>query len=159
MEAVTETKRRFAVPPWTILILQFLWLVGVLLAFRNGFAWHNVFHAVMALVSLVLIVGLFFRWRFALWGSGIIFAAATGGTLAHKFASLGTGIGSDEADMYLLLALLVQIGGLALHQTRSSFRWFYFESLRSVRLWFWVLSVVAFCVWAVMVYHGSAQAE
>ena len=157
MQPGTEIKRRLPIPPWTVLLLQIVWLCTVVLAVHTGSAWHNLYHSVMTVTALGLVVGMFLRSRVALWGSGMIFAAAAGGTIARRLAGLGTGIGSDEADLFFVLALAVQAGGWVLHQTGRSLLWVRLEAVRPARLWFWASSALAFIAMAAALYHVLPQ--
>ena len=89
--------------------------------------------------------------------SAAFFAAALGGTMAHRVGSLGDGIGSEQADFFFVAALIVQAGGWFIHQISVSFRWLASERTRSVRWWFVLLSFLAFSVWALVTYRGLPQ--
>jgi hypothetical protein len=159
MQPTTEKPQRSIIPPWSILLIQSVWLVTLILAFHTGLAlsstWHFVFGGVL---SVTLIVGLFLRWRWALFVSGLFFAGALGGTFAHRLASLGRGYGSEEEDLFFMAALVIQVFGWVIHFPKASFRWLEFESIRSARLWFLVVTFAGFCLWAVRIYYGSVQA-
>ena len=147
-------KRDFSIPPWTVIVLQLVYLCGFFAAFDTGLAWHSAWHFGMALLSFVLVIGLYFRWRLALWGSVLIFAAAAGGTLAHKLLNLGATILIVQTETLLNIAFLFQVVGVILHQTANTFRWFGIEKVRKMRPWFWLVAVTAFSIWASVIYFG-----
>lgn len=155
---INENPRRSLIPPWSIMLVQCIWIITSILAFRTGLATSNLWHFLMGcLVGPILAVGLYCRWRWSLWVSAIFFAAAFGGTMAHRVASLGDGIGSQQADLLFIVALIVQGGGWFIHQISISFSWLAIARTRSMRLGFMLLSFLAFCLWALLAYRVPSQ--
>lgn len=146
--------RKFTIPPWTVTVILLVYACGLFGAFHTGLALHSVFHFGMAVVSFILFVGLYFRWRLALWVSAFIFAASAGGTVAHKLLGLSSPILYVQKETLLNIAFVFQVAGVTLHQTAMTFRWFGFDQVRKIRPWFWLVVVVAFSVWASIVYFG-----
>lgn len=92
----------------------------------------------MGLVCLVLVIGLYFRWRAAFWISALIMAASVGGVLARIIVN-------DQGEMGTAppLSLALGIALLMLHQISKSLAWFGFQRPRPLRLGFWLLAAWA----------------
>jgi hypothetical protein len=126
------------IPPWTIIVIQIGWIWAMCGFIFFGLEWNSASHILMAVFSLFLVVGLYFRWRLAFWISAIGFAAATGGNVARILAV-------EAMPPMLTISLIIGLGLLLVHQTASSLRWFGFERVRQIRLFFWSLSAL-FCI-------------
>jgi hypothetical protein len=138
MMTATVIDRRIPLQTWPLILVQVGWLWAAF-----GFAYLGVIrgsesHFVMATLSLLLLVGIYFRWRAAFWASALAYAAAVGGTVARI-------IKLERLPLLLGVSLGIGVLLVVLHQVPPSFRWFAFQKPRSVRLGFWFLAAVA-CV-------------
>lgn len=120
-------------PPWTIIVLLLMWLACVYFFVVDGIAWHNVFHFLMAALSIFAVIALFKRWRVGFWLSSLVYASATGGNVARIIAN-------ETFPVLVVMGTVIGISLVVVHQLLPSLQWFGFQDLRRVRTWFWCLS-------------------
>jgi hypothetical protein len=132
---MTLNERPRTFPPWTIILLQVMWLWSAYLFVDFGLALHSVFHFFMAGLSIFVVIALFMRWRLGFWLSSLAYAAATGGNVARIIAN-------ETVPVLLAISVIGGLGLLLIHQIPTSLRWFKFEKFRRVRTWFWCLSAL-----------------
>jgi hypothetical protein len=128
----TPIADRKTFPPWTIIVLQVMWLGAAYFFVVDALAWRSILHFFMAGLSVFVAIALFLRWRLGFWLSSLAYAAGTGGDVARIIAN-------ETIPVPVAIGVVIGIGVVVIHQVAPSFRWFEFENVRKVRRWFWFL--------------------
>jgi len=122
-------------PPWPVIVMELGWLWTIFGFAFFAFLNRSSQHLLMALFSLFVAVGLYFRWRIGFWLSAISFAASTGGAIAQIVAL-------HHFSQALNARIWIGVLFLVVQQAGSSLTWFRFQNPRNIRRIFWATALM-----------------
>jgi hypothetical protein len=108
--------------------------MAAFLLFIQAYAFQSVGHAIAAVFSLVITVGVFRRAPWAFWTSAGVLALSAGET----FLELQVGGYSSRSEPVLLCSLAIALAAIIVHQMSRFPDWFGIVMSRPRRVGFWV---------------------
>ena len=122
-------------PPLAVIAVGLLWSNACFLFFIQAYGLQSFAHAIAALVSLVVTVGIFRGACWAYWTSAAALALSTGNTLLElQFRGY-----AHTSESVLWCNLVIGIGSIGFHQFSHCPNWFKVAPTKRHRLLFWLM--------------------